>query len=475
MLSQPLYPYQTRVSEFAKDKPRVGIFVAYGGGKTYLSLKWLEDLQTSGQDVLPCLVLTTKSLIYQWGEQITEHSNFTYSLVEGSAKQKQEALKKDVELYVANYDLLRSSKILAMTGIGHRTWESKNKVQHAFKATTTTRFRTVIVDESTALKEARTQRFKSLYAFCSRLPNRTILTGKPILEKPEEIFAQMLFLDDGVTFGKAFWYFRDKYFSPGPPWAPYDWTLKPFAEQQIAIQLNRSCIHIPEEEVAKELPPKRYIKVFFQLSESVRERYKQLKRDFSMELLEGGTYDTQWAVTRSQKMHQLCQGLFYTTDGGYELLHTLKLDWLHENIPLMLQNGPVLIWTDLVRWVSLLGSVLGVPYRTFTGEMTLALREAAKKDFQDGKVDVLILSQQAGHKGLNLQRANQAVFVSTGYWADARANAEKRCHRIGSEKHEAITYYDLIVKSSLDEVILEAIQKKLDMAEEILKHIQKGE
>lgn len=475
MKSKALYPFQTTVSEFIRDKPRAGIFVGYGGGKTYLSLKWLEDLQNSVNDSLPCLVVALKSLIYQWGEQIKQHSNFTYTLIEGTTKQRMSLLTLDADIVVINYDLLRSPKILEMAGMVHKTWYRKGKLQHSFKATSATRFNSVIVDESTLLKEARTQRFKALYAFCKRLQYRTILTGKPILEQPEDIFSQMLFLDDGKTFGKAFWHFRNQFFVPGPPWQPYDWTLKPAAEKQIAAKLSQSCIYIPEEVVNKELPPTRHIKIHFEMPKSVRERYEELRRDFSMELLSGKTYETNWAVTRSQKMHQLCQGIVYTKE-GYELHHQLKLDWLHENIPFMLKNGPILIWTDLVRWLPLLGTqlLLDIPYRIFTGEMTSKQRMQAIKDFQTGEVDVLLLSQQAGHKGLDLWRANQAVFVSTGYWADARANAEKRCHRIGSEIHEHVTYYDLVMKNSLDETILKAIEEKLDMAESIMRHI-KGE
>lgn len=484
MKSTALYPYHTRVSAFAKDKPRVGIFVGYGGGKTYLSLQWLEDIyrwrcqyHPSLAPPLPALVLTLKSAITQWGEQIEQHSNFSYSLIRGTAEQRVKAFKAKADISVAGYDLFRSPAMLKAFGMTHSIETTHDgKVKHYFKGTERTGLRTVIVDESTLLKEARTQRFKSLRVPCMQMTYRAILTGKPILEKPEEIFAQMLFLDDGETFGKSFWKFRYTYFTEGPPWSPYDWELKPGAAQQIANRLNRLCIRIPEEEVSAELPPKRYIRIHFEMPKSVRQRYKQLKKDFCTELLEeGSVYTTQWAIGRSQKMHQLCQGVFYKDDGLYDLFHTLKLDWLRENVPFMLKEGPILIWTHLVRLIPLIAASLKpIPLRVYKGEgMNDAQREKAKKDFQSGKVNVLILSERMGYAALDLWQANKAIFVSTDHRAGDRDNAEKRCHRIGSEIHDTVTYYDLVFKDSMDEVVLDTIKGKLNMAEEILKHVRR--
>lgn len=455
MLTTDLYPYQTRVSEFAKEKARVGMFVFYGGGKTYLSLRWWEAMCSKFPSTSPVLILTMKSLIHQWGKEIEKHIGLTYSLVIGTAAQRLKALKAFASFYVINYDAVRSAPILQVLRHMH--------------------FGTVIADESTMLKEARTQRFKMLRSVIQDIPHRAILTGKPILERPEEIWSQLLFLDDGETFSRSFWKFRDTYFSPGPPWAPYDWTLKPNAGQQIAAALNKKCIRVDKEEIMTELPPKRYIKIHFQMPERVRESYEQLRKEFSMELLDGTTYETMWAMGRAQKMHQLCQGVFYREKDKYELVHTLKLDWLQENIPLMLQNGPVLIWTHFVRLIPLITAQL-TPLRCviYTGEISQSQRVAAVQAFQNGKADVLVLSEQAGCAGLNLQRANQAVFVSTGYWAGSRENAEGRCHRLGSEMHEAITYYDLVVEKSIDEVVLKAIAEKQDIADAILQHIKTG-
>jgi SNF2 family DNA or RNA helicase len=473
MKSTPRFPFQERVSNFVANKSRTGIFVFYGGGKTYLSLKWLEDLLNSGRDVFPCLVLALKSLVPQWAKQITEHSNFTCQMIQGTAAKRLKAFKIPSNIYIANYDFLRSPTILEAADITYKEWTAAGKRRFSYKNKSKSMFKSVIVDESTSLKEARNKRFKSLYALCGEIEHRALLTGKPILEEPDEIFSQLLFLDDGATFGKSYWKFRDTYFTPGPPWRPYAWDLKFGAEKAIADKLNECCICVSKTEIENELPPKIFIPVKFKLPSKTRKVYEQLRKDFEAELPSGKYYETIWATVRAQKMQQLCQGILYTED-GYELFHTIKLDWLRDNIPLMVRESPILIWTNLLRLIPLIQDAISpIPHRTYFGNMKTQDKNKAINDFQTGKVSVLILSQAAGYAGLDLWQAGQAVFVSTDYRADWRENALDRCHRIGSEIHESVTYYDLIMEDSTDEIILEALAGKMKMSNAILKHVRR--
>jgi hypothetical protein len=52
-------------------------------------------------------------------------------------------------------------------------------------------------------------------------------------------------------------------------------------------------------------------------------------------------------------------------------------------------------------------------------------------------------------------------------------NAERRCLRIGSEIHSKITYYDLIMEDSLDDVVLEALKQKANISKAIMKHVRR--
>ncbi len=502
MKSTPLYPYQIRVDEFTKDKPQIGMFVFYGGGKTYMSLKWLEQLYEMGKPIFPVLILTTGSLIAQWGFEIEKHCSRRYALITGNAEDRIKALSVYAEIYVLNYDAIRSPTLLRFLSQLH--------------------FSTVIADESPMLKEARTFRFKTWRKLLKNTPFRALLAGKPILERSSDVWAQMLFLDHGQTLGKNFWRFRNKYFDPGPPWDPHNWELKIGAGEEIAVLLNNKCIQIRKTEIEDQLPPKIYVPVYFEMPIATRRVYKELKENFAATLADGEQIDTKWAMVKASKMHQLCQGFMYlqawAKDYRYKIdahaargsanytctqphisskvnappnpeywekiganwkdVDQTKLNWLKENLPLMLSNGPTLLWvcfkTMQYRVAKLLGE-MGLPFGCFRSKLSQKDRSLVIDGFNRREYDVLLLSQQTAAAGLNLQRANQAVFICTDFRAALRENAEERCHRLGSEIHKSVTYYDLITKRSVDGVVLDAIQNKKSVAEEILAYIQRGD
>ena len=501
MKSSSLYPYMDRVDNFTKDKPQIGMFVFYGGGKTYMSLKWLERLYLARKQIFPVLVLTMGTLIEQWGEEIKKHCARKFSLVQGNINNRLKALESYAEIYVLNYDIIRSPKV-------HHVLEHLH-------------FRTVIADESVMLKEARTKRFKTWKKLLKDTPFRALLTAKPIQEYTTDIWAQLLFLDKGQTLGTSFWAFRYKYFDPGPPWDPYKWVLKNGAGDAIAKLLNHKCIQIKQEEIADQLPPKIFNPVYFKMPEITRALYKELNEEFAVTLPSGHKYETKWAMGKAAKMHQLCQGFMYYTawrekwyyevdvkakyndkcyislqvhkstldnkppnaeywqecGANWEDIDHVKLDWIEENLPLIIGEGPVLIWSCFKAMQYRIAKLLGkmkLPFGCIRSKLTQQERVLAVTDFNNGRYDILLLAQQTAAPGLNLQRANHAIFTCTDFKAALRENAEMRCFRLGSEIHEHITYTDLIIKNSVDEVVLNAISNKLDIAEQVLIHMQKG-
>ena len=461
MKTASLYPFQDRVAEFTENKPRVGIFTFFGSGKTFMSIRWIEQLYLQQRAPLPVLVLTLKSTVGQWGEEIEKHCFRSSSLLTGNIESRLKALSTPADFYIVNYDAVRSPRLK--------------------KALMQKRFKTVLADESGQfLKNARTARYAAWRKILKDTPYRALLTGKVILERPEDVWSQMLFLDDGESLGTSFWKFRYTYFSPGPPWRPYEWELKVGAGEKIATLMRRRCIQIKEEDVEIELPPRRDFTIKLKMSSKSRELYEKLRDDFATELPDGAQYETKWAMARTSKMHQLCQGFLYNdscdgTKGTWQEIDGTKIEWLRENLPLMIQNGPVLVWSCFKAMQARIAQMLEeekIAYGSIHSELSDSARTQVRLDFTEGKFDVFLLSQQIAAAGLNLQRANQAIFTCTDYKAALRENAEKRCRRIGSQIHEHITYYDLIMDKSVDQAVLLAIKHKTNIAEEILKHLR---
>ena len=58
------------------------------------------------------------------------------------------------------------------------------------------------------------------------------------------------------------------------------------------------------------------------------------------------------------------------------------------------------------------------------------------------------------------------IYYSNGYDLEKRLQSEDRAHRIGQEK--SVTYIDLIAPKTVDEKIVKALRKKMDIANTIM-------
>jgi SNF2 family DNA or RNA helicase len=67
---------------------------------------------------------------------------------------------------------------------------------------------------------------------------------------------------------------------------------------------------------------------------------------------------------------------------------------------------------------------------------------------------------------LHLTAANTVIYYSNGYDLEKRLQSEDRAHRIGQKK--SVTYIDLIAEKTVDEKIVKALRKKINIASEVL-------
>jgi len=81
----------------------------------------------------------------------------------------------------------------------------------------------------------------------------------------------------------------------------------------------------------------------------------------------------------------------------------------------------------------------------------------------------MIANQKAGGVGLNLIEASYCVYYTRSYSLEDDLQSEARNYRGGSEVHKKVTRIDLVTQGSVDQLILNALEKKQDLAENILE------
>ena len=86
----------------------------------------------------------------------------------------------------------------------------------------------------------------------------------------------------------------------------------------------------------------------------------------------------------------------------------------------------------------------------------------------DPEVGVMIANQGAGGVGVNLVEAGYSIYYSKGFKLEDDLQSEARNYRGGSEIHEKVTRIDLVATGTIDELVTEALENKMQISENIL-------
>ena len=73
---------------------------------------------------------------------------------------------------------------------------------------------------------------------------------------------------------------------------------------------------------------------------------------------------------------------------------------------------------------------------------------------------------RSGGYGITLTAASTMIYYSNGYDLEKRQQSEARIDRIGQEK--PMTYIDIICEDTVDDRIVKALKKKVDIASQIM-------
>jgi len=94
-------------------------------------------------------------------------------------------------------------------------------------------------------------------------------------------------------------------------------------------------------------------------------------------------------------------------------------------------------------------------------------RQPNIKRFQDDpKCRFIVGTPSTGGYGITLTAANTVIYYSNGYDLEKRLQSEDRAHRIGQKK--PVTYVDINAEDTVDEKIVKALRKKINIASEVL-------
>lgn len=333
----------------------------------------------------------------------------------------------------------------------------------------------LVVDESTTIKNDRAIRTKVLSRFKDLANIRRILTGLIAPRSPLDLFSQFEFLDWRILGHESIYTFKRRYCvleqiqvlgedkRGKPKWRSVDVVVgfKNVSELQVKIApysyrvLKSECL---------DLPPKIYLRRDVPLTNEQKRIYNDLVLFSTSELKEAVHITATMVITKMLRLHQIVCGHIVDEEGN---THDVKSHRIESMMEILEEHlGKVIIWVNYRHEIPKIIAALEKEY----GEGCVSQFHGGNKSTR-GKDEAEFLSnpfrrfmvstQSAGGRGNTWVNANLVIYFSNNHDLELRMQSEDRCHRDGL-KH-AVTYVDLVCASTVDEKILGALRKKLNM------------
>ncbi len=327
------------------------------------------------------------------------------------------------------------------------------------------RFNYLILDESQAIKNPHSRRFKAAMLINSK--NRVALTGTPIENSTFDLFAQMNFANPGF-FGNI------RNFQEGYS-IPIDKDGNTARANELQRLIDPFVLRRTKEKVATELPAKTEDIIYCEMETDQRQVYDAYRNRYKNELLgnieaEGLGSSKLMVLKALTRLRQICDSPALIKDENISTNESIKIKEISKHITTKTANHKVLVFSQFVGMLSLIKDELrkhGIDYEYLDGKCSTKQRENSVNNFQNNSdLRVFLISLKAGGTGLNLTAADY-VYIMDPWWNPAVENqAIDRCYRIGQAKK--VFAYRMICKDTVEEKIMKLQAKKKKLAKDII-------
>ena len=218
-----------------------------------------------------------------------------------------------------------------------------------------------------------------------------------------------------------------------------------------------------------DLPDKIFIKRQITLSPDQRKLYDQMRKK-ALAILEGKVSSTKNSLTQLMRLQQITCGHFTDDTGSVQPIENNRVNELMDVLEDV--EGKAIIWAHYQYDINAIIKAVIKKYGPgsvvdYYGLTPKEERQDNITKFQgDPKCRFFIGTPSTGGYGITLTAANTVIYYSNGYDLEKRLQSEDRAHRMGQKK--PVTYVDINAEDTVDEKIVKALRKKINIASEVL-------
>lgn len=476
------FAYQQEAVEAGRNLPFFADFSEQGTGKTWMCLAEVE--WWFQQRVIDRLIIIAPPNVHDnWIEiEIPTHVSTPWiglSWVSGSPRVKREITKLS--------DPLHQPSRLKIVAFNYEAFASQSTAFFTAQAFIQGGPAAIAIDESHYIANPNVKRTDNIILLARQCVRRRIMSGTPLSKNPAGLWSQFQCLGDDALPYSSYWAMLRRYAQLLPSTHPKVQNLmaRTGARRPPMIietdgegqkifkrldELNR-VVGARSRRFRKadklDLPPKVYVRQYFNLSKLQRDAYTAVKRmqqipDRDFELI------LEPAVVITMKLRQITSGFIIDANGVIQAIDmSARMAALRPIIDGL--SGPVIIWAHFneeIRALQAFLTELGLRSAMFYGATPKAERSAIRDQFQAGKLDAFIGNPAAAAEGITLTAANVVVYYSNNFSPIRRSQSEDRAHRIGQLK--SVTYYDILARDTIDDRILAVLRSDLALSYNVL-------
>ena len=460
------YAHQITALEKSWNKEVFAYFMEMGTGKSKVLIDNIAMLYDKGK-INGALIVAPKGVYQNWfnGEiptHLPDHIDKKMVLWRALINQKQQLQLstlfesgEDLHILIMNVESLSTKKGIDFAAKFIRTHSTL-----------------MAIDESTTIKNPDAKRTKAIVSLGLNAKYKRILTGSPVTKSPLDLYKQCEFLSPWLLDHSSYYTFRTRYAvmrtaNFGGRSVQLVVGYKNLGELSKKLEpFSYRCL----KEDCLDLPEYTYTKRIIQLTPEQKKIYSTMKQ-IALAQLDGKLMTTATALVQLMRLHQITCGHFTADDGTIKEIKNERITALLEILE-EVENKAV-IWAhyryDIASIIKAVESKFGKDsYVTYYGDTSSDDRQKAIEEIQnpDSKVRFIIGTPQTGGYGITLTGANTMIYYSNGYDLEKRIQSEARINRAGQTRK--MTYIDIQCEDTVDEKIVKALVKKMNIANEIM-------
>ena len=490
-----LFPHQRAGVAFLATAKRALLADEPGLGKTAQAIRALKELHDRGEAVFPTLIVCPNTLKKNWAREFhTWWPEATTQVIKGSSAQRKKQFEigteSNIDVFIINWESLRAHSRLAGYGSialvkcvamgGQDPNVSENRCEVTPRELNKIDFKAVIADEIHRSKDPKSKQTRALWAATGDAPVRFALTGTPIANNVVDLWPILHWLSPEDWPGRTKWLDRMIDTMLNAFGGMMVIGIKPHMQDEFYKTVNPFMRRMLKKIVLPHLPEVMKERRDVEMSTKQKKAYAEMRDKMIAELSNGDIVSATSVLTQTIRLIQFASShatIEVNPESGEEKLilsdPSCKVDALMDDI----KNGD--FGTDSVavsavsrQLIYLLSAEMtksGIEHGLITGMQNEDERQQAIDDFQSGKIKWILFTAQAGGVGITLTAARRLVMLQRPWSLVDYKQVLDRVHRIGSEIHDSIIITDYVTEGTIEERVIEVLEKKADNFEQVVR------